>query len=295
MKQVIYLMFVLIPIVAEAALSVEKPKVIAEEILLKSDSRRVLAPARVDAKIQTQVTADIEGHVVQINKPLGAQVKAGDVVLFVENKDPGFTYAKVPVRSPVTGIVSQLVPAQMGKVHRGDALFSVINPKSLKISTELAALDASSLRPSQKGQFKFGPEAYEVEIVGLSPLVDPRTGTATAELQFLPVVKGNALLPGIGTVGQVSFEIALGNVLTVPESALMYRDGKPLVRILKAGSGGFEKKAIELGEQRQDRFVVKQGIANGDKVIVRSSRPLKDGEPVEIEGTEPKEQNKKSQ
>jgi hypothetical protein len=80
---------------ALAALApVEKPKVLVELAKLVDDQINILVPARVEAKIQSLVTADVEGHAVQILKPLGAVVQAGETVLFLENKDPGFTYRK---------------------------------------------------------------------------------------------------------------------------------------------------------------------------------------------------------
>ena len=271
--------------VLAATPAADKPKVVLEEIKLLEDKKRIIVPVKVEAKIQSLVSADIEGHVTRILKPLGSMVKAGEVILFLENKDPGFTYAAVPVRSPVAGVVSQIWTSQMAKVNRGDKLFTVINPKSLKLSAEIPSHDLNLIQSGLTGQFKMDLQnetALPIRVVGISPLVDARTGTASAELEFSDLKQ---VLPPIGSIGQVSFEIVQGKIMTIPEASLVFQEGKPMVRVLK-GQNQFDKKPIELGEQRDSSFVVKSGIAQGDKIVVRSSRPLKEGDTLEVESTE---------
>lgn len=261
--------------------SKDRPKVLLAEVKLVKDQKKILVPAKVGAKMQSLVTADTEGHVTQILKSLGSNVRAGENILFLENKDPSFTYAKVPVKAPISGVLGQLLVSQMSKISRGDKLFTVINPHSLKIEVEFAGLDAGLMKPGMEGVFQEGNNSYKVKVVGISPLLDSRTGTASAELEFLP----NKNHPAIGSLGQASFDIPLGQVILVPENSLFYQDGKPLVRVLK-GRNQVEKKTVELGEQREDLFVVKSGLLTGEKIVLRSSRPIKDGEDIDVENTD---------
>lgn len=261
---------------------VDKPKVLLEEIKIVEDKKRIIVPVKVEAKIQSLVSADIEGHVTRMLKPLGSFVKAGEVILYLENKDPSYTYAAVPVRSPISGVLSQMHISQMTKVNRGDKLFTVINPKSLKLSAEFPSNDVMSVRSGIIGQFKMDTKSelnLPIRILGISPLVDSRTGTASAEFEFTDLSKN---LPPIGSIGQATFEISQGSIIMIPEASLVYQEGKPMIRVLK-GSNQFSKKAIVLGEQRDNNFVVKSGILKGEKIIVRSSRPLKEGEIFEVD------------
>lgn len=260
----------------------DKPKVLLQEIKALEDKHRVIVPVKVEAKIQSLITADIEGHVTRILKPLGSVVKAGEVVLYLENKDPGFTYAAVPIRAPISGVISQFYTSQMTKAIRGDKLFMVINPKSLKLTAEIPSREISLMRTGLSGQFQMDAMkdlSLPLKIVGISPLVDARTGTACAELEF---ADSKSPYPPIGSIGQAVFEINQGSIIMIPEASLTYRNGKPMVRVLN-GSNKVDKKPIELGEQRDTSYVVKAGIAKGDKIVVRSSRPIKDSDTVEIE------------
>lgn len=270
---------------AYASIPNEKAKVMIQEIKSTQDVARVLVPVKVEAKIQSLMMADVEGHVTKILKPLGSSVKAGEVVLYLENKDPGFTYAAVPIKAPVSGVISQFWTSQMTKVYRGDKLFTVINPKSLKLSAEFASADLPLIQTGLKGVFAIPQQSskqYAIRVNGVSPLVDARTGTASAEIEFSEVEK---ILPPIGSIGQALFEIPKGKLILIPENSLVYKDGKPMIRVLK-GENQFTKKPVELGEQRDSLYVVKSGLTSGEKIIVRSSRSIKEGESFEIEKTE---------
>jgi len=271
----------------------DKAKVILQEMKASDDTRRLLVPTKVEARVASLVTAEAEGFVTKIAKPLGSRVRAGDVVLFVENKDPAFTYAKVPVRSPVSGVVSQMMPSLMSRVSRGDKLFVVMDPKELKLTAEIPGSDLSLVPPGTVGVFKQNlddKEGSPIRVSGISPLVDPRTGTASAELEFVVPAKKSGkdaaapapVLPSIGMVGHAFFEMSRGKVLLIPESALGYADGKPIVKVLDA-SGLVKRKTIELGEQKESQLVVKSGLEAGEKLIVRSNRTVKDGEAVDVD------------
>lgn len=262
----------------------EKAKVIVEAVKRTEDTKRFVVPVRVEAKLRSSVLAEVEGWVTKIKKPLGAKVKRGEVVLYIENKDPTFTFAPVPVRAPVNGVISQLDPSLMARVSRGDKLFSVMDPASLKLTAEIAGADLPLVQPGSKGEFKAelgAKDGVGIKITGVSPLVDPRTGTAPAEMEFTGKKDG---LPAIGSVGHAVFEVSRGKVMLVPENAIGYSDGKPVVKLVNQ-AGAVEKRPVELGEQKESFLVVKEGLKEGERVVLRANRSLKDGEVVDVEST----------
>lgn len=264
----------------------EKTKVIVQKIMPVANTRRLLVPARVEARVASSVVAEAEGFVTVIKKPLGSKVKAGEVVLLIKNQDPVFTYASVPVRSPVAGVVSQFSASLMSRVAKGDKLFTVIDPRSLKVSAEIPGAELALLEAGARGTFKLDlneTEGSPVRVQGVSPLMDPRTGTASAELEFVSGKEARAV-PAIGSVGHALFEMDRGQHILIPESALGYVEGKPMVRVLE--NGVVKRKAVELGEQRETSLVVKAGLVAGDTIVVRSNRVPKEGEAVDAE--EPK-------
>lgn len=264
----------------------EKPTVIVQNLEIQENTRRILVPVKVEAKVRSSVTAEVEGWVTKILKPLGSKVKRGEAVLVIENKDPAFTYAAVKVRSPVAGIISVLEQNLMSKVSRGDKLFSVIEPNQIKLTAEIPGGEIQLLKPNTVGAFRTdfnSVESSQVKLIGVSPLVDPRTGTASAEMEFLAKEK----LPVIGTVGNVLFEISKGKVLFVPESAIGFADGNANVKVVTP-EGKVVRKNVEVGEQKESDVIITSGLQAGEKIVLRSSRPVKDGESVQVENAESK-------
>ena len=297
--------------VAAPSAEEKKPKAIVQEIQTVDDLKRLLYPAKVEPESNSVVTSDIDGHVRKIFKTLGARVKAGEIIMTIENRDPAFTYSAVPVRAPVDGVLSTLGCQVMSKVAKGEKLFSVMNADTLRVNAEIPAAELSALAAGTLGSFHLvGSETkIPVRVIGLSPVVDPRTGTATAEIEFLQseptTSKGSApkaamsksiqnakvkqskdapkfALPAVGSVGQVAFEFSSGKIIMAPESAISFRDGKPTVRVLDSENKS-RRREIELGEQREALIVVKSGLNAGEKLVVRANKSIKDGEEVEID------------
>jgi multidrug efflux pump subunit AcrA (membrane-fusion protein) len=270
-----------------APAEVVKPKAIVKTMAVMDDSQRLLFPAKVEAKVNSTVTADLDGHVKKVLKSLGSAVRAGEIVLFLENRDPAFTFSAVPVRAPVAGVISQIDFQLMSRVSKGEKLFTVINAEALKVSVEVPASEIHRLKAGALGSFRSNfseVNSMAVRVVGLSPVVNPRTGTASADIEFLPKDADGkkTVLPPVGTVGQVSFLISSGQVLLLPENSLSYVEGLPTVKVVDAQNKAF-RRTVVLGPQRDDQYVVKTGLQAGDRVVVRANKSIKEGEEIEIQ------------
>lgn len=265
----------------------EKPKAILQELKKVEDIRRFIYPARLESKVNSTVTADLDGHVLKIVKNLGSPVRAGEVILYIGNQDPAFTYSNVPIRAPVSGILSGLYPQRMSKVAKGERLFTVMDTKSLHMMAEVPAADLPYLKLGLTGKFEHGSkgDSATVKIVGLSPVVDPRTGTASATVEFLDK---QTVPMAPGSVGQIAFSITVGQTIWIPETAVSYFEGQPTVKVLSTDNKSSRKKFV-IGEQREDMISIKDGLAEGERVVVRSNRTLKEGEEVEIQEPDKKE------
>lgn len=271
--------------VAKSA-EIETPKVIVKVTESVDDVRKLIYPAQINAKVQSTVTADLEGTVKKILKPLGAHVKRGEIIMVLENQDPAFTYAAVPFRAPVSGVLSQIGFPLMSKALKGDKLFSIVGLDTLRIQIEVPSSEINYLAAGTEGHFKPSLEVdklFPVSVAGVSPVVDPRSGTAAAELEFSNKKKKNeSLLPAIGTVGQVTFESILGKVILVPEAALKYVEGIPGVWFIDEKNKA-HRRALTLGSQRGEVYLVKSGLKPGERYVLRSDKRIRENIEVEIE------------
>lgn len=238
-------------------------------------------PARVSSTVNATILSESDGVVMKVEKPLGTPVKRGDALLRVQHTDPVYQYAPVVVRSPVNGVMGSLDVTLGARVAKGQKLATVTDPERLRLVIEVVAADLSLVSKGLKGEFKRpgNEEPIAATVTGVSPFVDPGAGTATAEL----VVEGKqalALLPGL--VGRVFFKVREHHGVQLTEEAIVHRGKETFVRMVDE-KGIARLKPITLGPMRQGAVEVTEGLATGDKIIVRASQYVPDGSAVTID------------
>lgn len=251
-------------------------------------------PARVIPMVSAEVLSEAEGVVTKVFAPLGKPVKKGEKILSIQHTDPVYQYAKAIVRAPVSGVVSKFSVRTGTQVKRGQELLTVTDPEKVKVSVEVAAVDLPVIRKGIKAKFRpTGREEYiDVEVSGVSPFVDPRTGTATCELVVESKEKTNILYPGV--VGQVTFKANERKGFVVPDIAIYYQGKNPLLRVVDDKSISREV-AVKLGKRERGTVEVLSGLKPGDRFIQRASRHVADGQEVIIQGAEEDSKDKKTE
>src|SRR5690606_8102331 len=108
-------------------------------------------------------------------------------------------------RASVAGVVSAVDVTEGSRVTRGQRLAQITDPSDVRVVVEVAVSDVGALKKGMKGELEAAgsEEPFPVEVVGVSPYVDPGTGTATAELRLVREKKSTPLPPGL--VGKVRF------------------------------------------------------------------------------------------
>ena len=192
-----------------------------------------------------------------------------------------YQYAPVLELSPVTGVVSGLEVTEGTQVTKGERLASVTDPAQLRLTVEIPALDLSYFASLKQGEFHVGGEdtkTISAKITGLSPFVDPATGTATCELE---VGKDDArgLSPGVS--GLLRFKAGLRQGFSVPDYAIVYKGSDTFVRVVENGKA--KQLPVTLGRKSRGIVEITQGLYDNATLIERSSRFIADGEDVTVQ------------
>ena len=161
---------------------------------------------------------------------------------------------------------------------------AALDPKQTGLVVEVPAADLTSFIKGLKGHFTFSSSAdakpVETEVSGISPLVDPLTGTATAELTF---AKNAQTIPP-GAIGKVAFAINKRQGIQVPEQAIVYRGKDTLVRVVAEGKA--KMLPVQIAATRKGLTEITKGLAPGSAVIVRASGFVADGQAVVVQNGE---------
>lgn len=258
----------------------QMPSVFVKKVQLAEIFDSLDYPGRIEAKINAFILAESDGVITKILKPLGAQVKKHEKLVIVQNTDPIYQYAPMQIENVVSGVVSQVFVTEGSRVMKGDRLMLVTDPSQLRIVVEVPAADLKSLHRGDRAQLTQGGEVWEVKIKGMSPFVDPSTGTANCELEFETSQK-NKFRPPAGALAKVNFKASLRNGISISDSAVFYRGKDTFVRVIRERHAFLQ--AIKIGKKQFGQVEIVSGLKESDQVVERTSSFISDGEEVKVE------------
>lgn len=256
--------------------------VFVEEVLTHEIFDLLTYPARLVPKIQAALLSEADGIVSKILAPLGTSVSRNREILRITHTDPVYQYAPLVVTAPVSGVVSSMEVSEGSRVAKGQNLATITNPNQIRILIEVAATDISSITQGLQGTLRLSSDDSEirVKVSGISPLVDPATGTAPCELMLVD----KSVKPPPGLVGRVTFQLGFHQGIQIPEHAVVYRGKDTFVRAVENGRATLVP--IVLGLLRHGSVEVVQGLLSGMAVIVRSNQYVSEGEEVIVQRSE---------
>lgn len=178
-----------------------------------------------------------------------------------------------PLTAPFSGTVIEK-KAVLGELAQPDAsLFTVADLSILWIESDLFEKDLGKVKVGAQAAVTvsaYPGEVFKGLLTYISSTMDRETRTVKARVE-VPNTDGR-LKPemfatvAIGTGGSVK-------ALLVPEGAVLLLQGQPTVFV--AESGGFEPRAVEVGERVQGYAVLKSGVVAGESVVVSGAYALK--------------------
>lgn len=181
---------------------------------------------------------------------------------------------KLPIRSPITGVVARRELTPGSRVDAGSLLFAVVDPSLVWLRVHVPATQASSLTPAARATFRLeGTErVYEsVRTVAVGSVVDPASRTLPALFE----VENPDRSIKVGAHARVFLRTGdTERGVTIPDSALLEEDGRP-VAYVQAGGERFERRELTLGPREGGRVLVREGIRAGERVVTGAAYQIR--------------------
>jgi membrane fusion protein (multidrug efflux system) len=263
---------------------------LAQAHAAQAQAVRDLARARplteIDALSQRELDA-----AVAANASSQAQVRAAEAAVNTAELNLGYTQ----VRSPIDGVMSRalirigsVVTAYitlLTTVYQTDPMyanFSVGEQRMLQVQRELGRpLDQHN--PSQR-QFRILlADGSEYEFAGTMNFVDAAVDLRTDTLALrLTVSNPKQFLHAGQYVRVVVATRERPNALLLPQRAVQLLQDKNYVWIVDS-AGTARQRDVKMGQQQGSDWVVEEGLAPGDVVVVDGAQKLKAGTPVQVQ------------
>jgi len=184
------------------------------------------------------------------------------------------------VRAPDAGVISARTATVGSLAQPGQELFRLIRGSRLEWRAEASAADLGRLQPGMAATL-VTPEGKRVHgrVRMVAPTVDPQTLNGLVYVDLPVAETGNALRAGTFARGQ--FELGPAPAMTLPQSAVVLRDGFAYVFRLEDGNRVAQTK-VEVGRRSGERIEIVGGIDAGVRVVASGAGFLADGDIVRV-------------
>jgi cobalt-zinc-cadmium efflux system membrane fusion protein len=171
--------------------------------------------------------------------------------------------------SPIAGVVVER-NATIGATVGTDAnLFKIIDISSVWIDANVFEKDLERVRLGQEVKVAvtaFPGVSFSGRVILVSSVVDPETRSVKVRTEVPN--PGGRLKPDMFANVQIITDLHR-TAISIPQSAVLNDGGKTVV-FVSEGSG-FKKRQVTTGIQNNDRVEIIDGLAAGDKVVVKGN------------------------
>ena len=181
------------------------------------------------------------------------------------------------IRSPLDGTIIERHATKGEIVSDGSSLFMVSDLSRVWVVGRVYEQDVAAARlgvPAVVSLQAYPGSSWNGEVSYVAHTLDPHTRTLDVRVE-LDNPDGN-LRPGL--FGRISLRPGgdeAAPVLVVPEGAVQRLEGNPLVFISTGEPGEFRTSFVTLGAHARGLVEVRDGLAEGDMVVVSGSFTLK--------------------
>lgn len=188
--------------------------------------------------------------------------------------------AQTAVRAPDDGVISARIATVGSMTQPGQELFRLIRGSRLEWRAEVSAADLGKLKPGVTATLT-APNGARIQgrVRMVAPTVDPQTLNGLVYVDLPVAETGNSLRAG--TFARGEFELGRTPAVSLPQSAVLLRDGFSYVFRLDDQNTVTETKVV-VGRRMGDQIEIVSGIAADTRVVASGVGFLADGDRVRV-------------
>lgn len=249
----------------------------AKAALMEAQANAMDATANAERARTLQNTGALSTQ--QINqyltaeKTAAARVQAAQATLSAQ----GVRTQNTQVRAPDSGVISARGATVGAVVGGGTELFRMIRGGRLEWRAEVTSNEIASIKPGAKAMVTAASGAQvEGTVRTVAPTIDAATRNA---LVYVDLPANAGVKAGMFAKGE--FALGAANALTLPQQALVLRDGFTYAMRVEANNKVSQVK-LETGRRVGDAVEIKQGAKAGERFVASGASFLADGDTVKI-------------
>ena len=247
---------------------------------LKDIYRTLEYVGSVKAEEEAVVYPKVSGKIIEKVKEDGSVVEKGDALFYIDRDETGLKFEKAPVESPLDGVVGRIYVDIGANVTSQTPVGLIVSMDKVKIDLNIPEKYTSQVMIGQNADITVDAynEKFKGVVTKISPVLDMDTRTAPVEI----AVKNKAHLLRSGMFARVSLIIDESKAVPIVlKEAVMGKAPDAYVYVIEGNKAVLRN--VKLGIKQDGYFEVKDGIKEGDSVVIMGQQRLKDGSGVKIE------------
>ena len=185
------------------------------------------------------------------------------------------------VVSPISGIVSEKPVSAGDVVSPGSALFTVVDPSSMRLEASIPADQLASVRVGVPVTFTVNGYPGRT-LTGKVTRVNPTADPATRQVRIIASIPNSngALVGGLFATGRLAAEMK--TALIAPTSAIDTRSTEPTV--MRVRQSKVERVPVQLGlrDEGAEKVEIKSGVQAGDTLLLGAAQGISAGTIVRV-------------
>lgn len=188
---------------------------------------------------------------------------------------------RLPIYTPLAGVVIEKIALQGQYVNMGDTLFTIADLSTVWVEAEVYENEFPFIKLGQRVEIasqSYPGKTFIGRVSYIYPFLDPKTRTVKVRVEIAN--RGLKLKPDMFVNAKV--KAPLGNVLAVPVAAVMDTGQRQVVWV-EMQAGMFEPRDVKVGARVGDNLQILSGLKAGEKVastggyLIDSEAQLKGG------------------
>lgn len=190
--------------------------------------------------------------------------------------------ANTEIHSPLAGVVSERPVSAGDVVQPGTALFTVVDPGSMRLEAAVPSNQLGSVHVGDPVAFTvdgYPGRAFQGKVTRVSPAVDP----VTKQVPIVVAIPNRGeLVAGLYAEGRVKSDSRQGVV--VPVSAVNDASGAAAT-VMRIHDGQVQQVDVQLGlkDPQNETVEIASGLQVGDTLLVGAAQGITPGTPVRVQ------------
>lgn len=256
--------------------------------VVTGDVERILRyTGTVEPEEQVNVFPKISGRVLSVDVEENDVVVKDRTVAVLDPEITGQRFEPFEVKAPIGGTISYVFVDPGAFVTQMDPMVTIINDESVKVGIGILEKDYHLVGVGTPVRIEFDAlsgETREARITNRSPVVDPRTGTAKAEIRMKnsDSMLRSGMFARVQVIAEVHADAVLMPLAATLTEILPGRGTRVETTIFVAERDVARERQVVLGLAGPTHYEVLEGLGTGEMVVVTGQNLLRDGMKIAI-------------